>query len=189
MEHQLSEKESLSIISEMISQAKRNYQKGGGFQFLLWGWAVMLANLGHYYLQVFTDYSYPYVVWSIMIPAGIVSMVYSFRSNNDQVKSHMDRLYGHIWISAGVGMFVALAFMKELAFNHNAIILLLAAIATYISGQLLKFKPLIFGALALLIGTVVCFFVPVYQQTLVAGVSIFLGYIIPGYQLKKFENE
>lgn len=43
----LSNKESLKLITEMINTAKGNIQNSYIF-FLIWGWLVMLASLLHY---------------------------------------------------------------------------------------------------------------------------------------------
>ena len=74
-EKELSKEESLQLITEMIGQAKRNFAKGGSFYFLLWGFVVMTANLGHYILTAI-EFEHPYYVWSLTIPAAIISMVY-----------------------------------------------------------------------------------------------------------------
>lgn len=186
---ELTGKESLELITSMINQAKSNYQKGGSFYFLLWGWVVMIANFTHYYLDAFTDYQYPYIVWIVTIPAGIISGIYGSRqSKRAQVKSHLDSLYGHVWLAVGVGILTVLVFMNKLEFNHNAVIMLFSGIGTYISGQLLRFKPLMLGGLVLAITSIVCFNVSITDQYLVGGVGIFAGYLIPGYLLKSKEK-
>ena len=188
-EKQLSQQESLAIISEMIGRAKSNYHHNGSFHFLLWGWVLMLTNLAHYYLQSQTDFSHPYIVWVITLPAGIISAVYGMRKSRESiVRSHFDRLYGHVWIAVGVGVIISITFMRELSFNHSAVILLLAAIGTYMSGQMLRFKPLMLGSVALALASIVCFMADVTTQYLIAGAAIFFGYLVPGYLLKKTEK-
>ncbi|WP_421872852.1 hypothetical protein [Marinoscillum sp.] len=186
---ELSGNESLQLITSMINQAKSNYQKGGSFYFLLWGWVIMLANFSHYYLDAFTDYAYPYIVWVITIPAAIVSGVYgSYLKRKAQVSSHLDRLYAHVWIAAGVGILIVLFYMSHLQFNHNAVIMLFSGMGTYVSGQILRFKPLVLGGMVLAITSIVCFNVSVTDQYLVGGIGIFAGYLIPGYLLKNKEK-
>ena len=50
MEKELSSKESLAIITQMISKAKKEAAGDGSFQLLLWGWIVAICNFGHLYL-------------------------------------------------------------------------------------------------------------------------------------------
>ena len=68
----LTAKESLDLITAMIHEAKGQVQRNNFF-FLLWGWVVVLANLGMYALYQIA-YSRPYVVWLITIPAWIFTL-------------------------------------------------------------------------------------------------------------------
>ena len=173
----------------MISQAKSNFDKSGSFYFLLWGWVVMIANLGHYLLSSYTNYEHPYIFWSLTIPAAVVAIVYGVRKrNNMPAKSHFAQLYGEVWIGVGICILLSLIFMSNINFNHGAVILMLAGIGTYMSGRMLKFMPLVVGAIALWIASAVCFNLPETDQYLVSSIGILAGYIIPGYMLKSAEG-
>jgi len=186
---ELTKDESLDLIMHMIGQAKRNIAKGGSFYFLLWGWVVMLANLGHYILSKYDLYEAPYIVWLITIPAGIISGIYGARqARTARIKSHLDRLYGMLWISVAVCVLTILFFIGDVNTNVNAIILLFSGLGTIISGFMLRFKPLILGGAALWASSVIAFSLPITDQYLVGAIGIFAGYLIPGYLLKKAEN-
>lgn len=186
---ELTKDESLELIANMIGQAKRNVAKGGSFYFLLWGWVVMCANLGHYLIEKFDWYDYPYIVWLLTIPAGIISMVYGAKQDRDaKVKSHLDRLYSMIWLAVFIGVLIILFFMKDVNYNINAIILSFAGIGTFISGQALRFSPLIMGGVALWVASVVAFNLDPLDQYLIGAIGILAGYLIPGYLLRKAES-
>ncbi|MEM7296727.1 MAG: hypothetical protein AAF391_00505, partial [Bacteroidota bacterium] len=186
---ELTNDERLELITNAIGQAKRNVAKGGSFYFLLWGWVVMLANLGHYLIQKFDWYEYPYIVWVLTIPAAIASMVYGAKMDKKSgVKSHLDRLYSMIWFAVFIGVMITIIFMDEVNYNLNAIILTFAGIGTFISGVALRFNPLIMGGVALWIASVVAFNLNPLDQYLVATVGIFAGYLVPGYLLRKVEK-
>lgn len=188
-EKELSKDESLSLITDMIGQAKKNVAKGGSFYFLLWGWTVLVANLGHYLIQRYDWYDAPYVIWAITIPAAIISIVYGARQDrNAKVKSHLDRLYGLIWLAVFIGVLIILIFMDSVNYNTNAIILTFAGIGTFISGCALRFNPLIMGGVALWIASIVAFNLSPMDQNLVAAIGILAGYLIPGYLLKRVEG-
>ncbi len=190
MEKEITGKESLEIITKMISEAKRNVAKGGSFYFLLWGFVVSIANLGHYILGKYTDYPTPYFVWLVTIPAVLVTVIHSYRQGKSaRVHGPLDKLHGHIWIAAFVGILMALIFMNKIAYHHNPIILLIAGSSTYLTGILLKFRPLIIGGICLWVMSVICYFLPVIDQYLAGCVGIIIGYIIPGFMLKKAESE
>lgn len=189
MKEELSPTESLKIINEMIAKAKNNFEKSGSFYFLLWGWVVMAANLGHYFLERFTTYEYPFVVWLIALPAIALTISHSMRQrNNAGSQTHLSGLYGQVWMAVGVCLILSLVFMSKINFNHTAIIMMLAGLGTYLSGRMLKFRPLLFGALALWLSSLICFNLPMVDQYLVAAIGILAGYLIPGYLLKSAER-
>lgn len=186
---ELTKEESLELITNMIGQAKRNVAKGGSFYFLLWGWVIMLANLGHYSIEKYQLYDHPYIVWSLIVPAAIISIWYSAKQEREaRVVSHYDRIYGTIWMAIFVSIIILLVFMGKLDFNHNAVILLFSGLGTYISGSLLRFRPLLIGGVSLWGAAIVAFNVAVLDQYLVAAVGLLVGYLIPGYLLRKAEK-
>lgn len=189
MKEELSHTESLKIINEMISQAKNNYEQSGSFYFLLWGWVVMIANLGHFILEKFTSFEYPFIFWTLTFPAAGLAAWYGIKQKNKAgSKTHFSSLYGEVWVAMGICMLLSLLFMSKINFNHSAIILMLAGAGTYLSGRMLKFRPLVFGSFALWIAAITCFSLPVTDQYLVGAIGILFGYLIPGYLLKSAEK-
>lgn len=189
MENELSNEERLKFISEMIVQAKKNFAGGGSFHFLLWGWVISLANFGHYILEVFELYEIPYIVWLITIPAAVVSTWYGVsKSKSSHVTSHLDKVYSSIWISISVLVVICLIFMARINFNHNPFILLFTGLGTFMSGILMRYKPIMYGGVILWVGAVMGLLSPVRDQQLIAGIVVILGHLVPGYLLKKKER-
>lgn len=188
-DQQISPEESLKIITGMIGKAKSNFASGGSFYFLLWGSIIALANFGHFGLMRFTDYSHPYVVWLLVIPAVIITIIYAIREGNKRTvaPSSFDRIYGKLWWAIFVCILMLLAFMSNLNYQTTPVILLFSAVGTYVTGEVLRFRPLIFGGFALAVCAAVAFMVPIDFQYLIAGIAVCVGYIIPGYLLKKGE--
>jgi len=187
-EKPLSKSESLELITQMISEAKRGYARGGSFYFLLWGWVVLLANLGHYVLAQLS-YPHAHMVWLITIPAAIASSIYGARQRKTaQVQNHLNSMYGLIWLSMLVGAFTIILSMEGSNIYINGIVLTFAGIGTFLSGSLLRFKPLIFGALALWLAGILAFFAHPVDQFLIGAVGILAGYLVPGYMLKRAED-
>lgn len=190
MEKELDSKERLEFISDMIRYAKMNYHTKGSFYFLLWGWVVSLANIGHYVLDVYQLYDRPYVVWLIAIPAAVASFWYGYKSASEATTfSHLDRIYSSLWICISAMIVLCLLFMSKVNYNHNAMILLFAGLGTFINGILMRFRPLIFGAVILWVGSCMGFLSSVSDQQLIAGLAVMVGYIVPGYLLKKAEKD
>ena len=64
---------------------------------------------------------------------------------------------------------------------------MLAALPTFLSGVIIKFKPLVFGGFSIWILSVIGFFAGPSIGPLAVPVALITGYLIPGYMLKKEE--
>ena len=189
MEKELSSKESLALITEMISRAKKEAVGGGGFHLLLWGWVIAVCDFAHYGL-VKADFGAPYIVWLLVVPATVVSAIKSRQLRKEsRVKSHVDTVLNELWMVVYLVIIGMVVFMSVVDFNHNPVILMISGIGVYVTGALLKEKTLKFGALMLGIGAIIGFLIPVDEQYLVAGIAMVLGYLVPGYYLKSSYRE
>jgi len=183
----LTPEQSLDVITSMIKQAKGNMQKNS-FYFLLWGWTIVIANLGVYVLIKFTSISNPYMMFMLTIVSAIVSVIYGIRQGKkSKVSTHLDNVYMWLWVGFGVTCFVFWFFGKQIGWQINPVIITLSAVPTFISGALLKFKPLMFGGIAFWIFGVIIFMSSFENQFLLAALAVTIGYVIPGHMLKKSE--
>ena len=102
MEKQLSNSESLALITEIIQKAKKEATGDRSFQSLLWGWVIALCNFGHCALAK-SGSEIPFVVWLVVIPAVIWSFVNEFKKRKEsRVKTHLDDFLGQLWIAVFV---------------------------------------------------------------------------------------
>lgn len=176
--------QSLDIITSMIRQSQVNAQNYS-FHFLLWGWVIVMANIGMYTLLAL-HYPYPYLVWTMALPAWIVSMVYGYRKGKARaVVTHIDSSLFWLWISFGVVVFTLVYFGYTINYQLNPLIIVVSAIPTLMTGVLLRFKPLKWGGITLWVLGIVCFLLPMHYQFLAGAVAVAGGYLIPGYQLKR----
>ena len=105
------------------------------------------------------------------------------------MKTHYDEILSGIWITVFVGMMITLSFMPVIGYQQNPIILILAGIGVISTGILVKVKQLLFGGILLMAASVVSFLLPVNEQYLVSAIAMVLGYLVPGYYLKKTYRE
>ena len=103
-EHELSEQESLRLITEMIQKAKSSYHDTG-ISALLWGSAVFIASFATYLQQEF-DYKLPFDIWLIVLFAIIPQIVISIRESKfRKFRSHSDVAVDAIWIVYAATLF------------------------------------------------------------------------------------
>lgn len=180
----LKPEESLQIIEKMINRTKGNLHDNS-FYFLLWGWIVLIGILGHTILANFTDFSKPYLSWLIIIPGMIINIIYAMRqSKKKSISTHMDKVNFMTWIAFLVSYTITIIFMSKLNYNIVPIIFILAGNATFLTGIIIKFKPLIWGGIIFWIGAIGLFTLPGNLNIFVPPLAIILGYLVPGYMLK-----
>jgi hypothetical protein len=185
--NELTTEQSLHIITSMISQAKGN-MKSSSFYFLLWGWTIAIANLGIYVLLKFTDVSNPFLMMGLTIPAAIVSVIYGTRQRKIVgAPTLLDYINKWLWIGFGITCFIFVYFGKQIGWQVNPVIITMCAVPTFLSGIMLRFRPLILGGIVFWVIGIACFLAPVEIQFLLAFVAVVFGYLVPGYLLKKSE--
>ncbi len=180
----LSAKESLRVIQETIDLAKSGFREDG-FHFLLWGWLVAIASAADWYLAVIQQDSRHGMVWMIMVVIGMpVALIREARLGMRQNPQNIVRKwYGLIWLGYGISMLLAVPMAVRVGTSPVPTILILTAFATYMSGVLLKFKPLLIGAALFWAGALWCMFLSNADHLLIQSATAVLGYLVPGYLL------
>ncbi len=187
---QFTPEQSFRVINEMIFTARKNFTKISFF-FLLWGWLLLVAGLSEYILVHYFNYVYAWIVWPVMgITGGIISGIYSSRQEKlSGAVSFMDKLIFYLWI----GFFFTLILIIINAVSQNltphSFIMILTGFPTFVTGKIIKFKPLIAGGIIFWLLGISSLFLFTQYISLLFSVSILLGYIIPGYMLMKQEKK
>lgn len=183
-EKNLSPQESLRVIRETIDLAKHSFRENG-FHFLLWGWLVVVASAAHYYLAEFQHYARPEMAWMLMVVVGLpAALIYEWRrGKREKVDNLVRDWYGLIWLGFGISLIISIPMNVRSGLSPVPYILVLTGFATFMSGLLLRFKPLLLGAAVMWAGALWCLFLTPMQHLLVQAGSAVLGYLIPGYLL------
>lgn len=190
MKHQesLTSEQRIEIIEQMINTAKGKFTNNS-FHFLLWGWVVVIANLSHFYLMSYSEYPHPELIWIISIPAAIASMIYGYRQRKTTTtRGYTDRISLWIWLAYMICIVTVIVFGAKINFMIAPMIMLLTGFATFLSGNIIKFRPLIIGGIIFWLASIAGFMSSYENQALISGAAIALGYLIPGYILKANHN-
>lgn len=183
-EKTLNPQESLRIIRETIDLAKNSFHENG-FHFLLWGCLVVLCCSAHYYLDVVAQYPRPDLAWMAMTVVGLpVALIYEWRRGKRQkVNNLVHSWYGLVWLGFGISMIVTIPFAVRNGLSPIPMVLVLSGFATFMSGVLLRFRPLVVGAAIIWAGGLACLWLTPAQHLLVQAIVTALGYLVPGYML------
>jgi hypothetical protein len=183
-EKMMTGEESLKIITDMINKTKVNIRQGS-FHLLFWGWLLIFCSLGDWLLLKFTDYPHHYYVWFLVIPGAFVSMIYGFvNGRKAKVQTYADGLYMWTWIGFLITAVVLFIVQADNMQYITPFILLLAGFATFLSGFIIKFRPLVFGGIWFWIIALLVHLAGPSYASLGTAVAVLIGYLIPGYMVR-----
>lgn len=177
--------ESLSIIHNMINTAKHRLADDG-FLLILWGWLIFTAAISHY-ISLVTAIPNGHWAWNILIPLGaLISLLYGLRrKKKDKVSTYTEVYLSYSWGAFLIAMMLTLVFMSVHGLRSTYFFLmLLYGIATFVSGGLLHFSPLLVGSLFSFLFAIVSVFLEDRELFLCLAASLLFSYIIPGHLLQ-----
>jgi branched-subunit amino acid transport protein len=183
-EETLKPEQSLQVINTMIHAAK-NKLADDGFHFIFWGWLVTLCAVTHY-VTIKLGFNWGPWVWMAMPIGGVVSGIYGYKQGRKvKVKTYLDTYLAYVWIGFLAALFITLVF----GYAHGIkatyfFLMLLYGIATFITGGILNFKPLIFGSLFSFAFAIASVFLGEMDQFLCISGALLCSYIIPGHLLR-----
>lgn len=185
MDENFSPQQSLQLIETMISKVRSDITTNR-FYFLFWGWLTFLAILSQFLLKVVMRYQHHYLVWTAIIPAVAITVLYANRHNRNSYRTYIGDSMKHLWMGIGVSFFV-LSFIISKS-NGGWLIaypffIVFYGLGTFVSGMFLKFNPLIIGGVFNWVLACACVLLPYDYQLLVAAAAILTSYIIPGHIL------
>lgn len=191
-EKQMSEAESLSIISGMINRAKNRFSETGHL-YLLWGWVILVCCITQFVSLQYFNYEKGYQVWFLTWLAVIYQFIYLAKTKKrEKVKTYTDEIMGFVWLTfmvCGVVMVFILIKLKVFV-AINPLILVLYGMPTFLSGIILKYKPLIIGGISCWVLALLSPLVPIEYHLLLLACAVIAAWIIPGYLLRsKYKKE
>ncbi|KAA9325312.1 hypothetical protein F0P96_20125 [Hymenobacter busanensis] len=179
---------SYRVVQRMIDTTKANLGDNS-FDFLLWGWLVLVAALGHYAL-LWGHTAQPWLPWAVLMPlGGVVAAVHNFRrERRTTVPTYLDDLLGYLWLGFTVLLVALLALMLtgRISFQSGFILFMtLYGLGTFASGGALRFRPLVYGGLGAWAFALLGWWASYSQLLLLIAATVTVSYIVPGYLLRR----
>ena len=184
----------LQLIESMINRARDKFNENGHL-YLLWGWVVFFCSIGHFILLKIIKYDRHYLIWAVTWVVVIYQMIYlARRKKKEKVRTYTDDIIAFVWLAFVISMFMmGFILARGLAEDYykliNPFFLMLYAIPTFLSGIILKFRPLIIGAVCCWILAIVSTFVDYDYQLLLLSIAMLCAWIVPGYSLRSKYNK
>lgn len=184
----------LDLITSVIHESRKSIVDHGKY-WLAWGLASLFAALGQSVMLFIFPTVYHWVTWPVFLTiAGIASFIIGMRdTEKTSVKTYYLRFITYLWTSFGLVflLLLILTFSQKLTFSQTyPLFILFYGLATYISGGMLRFRPLIIGGVLTWIIAITAFYTDFKVQVLLLGLSLIISYIIPGFLLyKKYSSD
>lgn len=186
-QQELSTRDSLQLIEQMINKAQNRFSENGHL-YLLWGWVVLICSITSFVaIYFYNNGKVLMYVWMLTIPTVVYQMIYLARAKkNTTVRTYTDEINSYVWL-----VFVIMGFLVGIIIGRsgqpqlfNPLILMLYGMPTFLSGVILKFTPLRMGAISCWILALVSVFIPYQFSFLLLAVAVITTWIIPGYLLR-----
>jgi hypothetical protein len=191
-----SPQESLALIESMIQKAQNKFAENGHL-YLLWGWVVFICGILQFVVLHYFQYKQHYLVWMMTWLLAIYQIIYiAKRKKEKKVTTYYDEVIGYVWISFVVAMFLigyaitnTSSLFPRFYIVFTPCILVLYGIPSFLSGIILRFKPLIFGGIGCwLLGFIASITMLRWNydyQLLFIPAAMLIAWIIPGYLMRK----
>lgn len=182
-----SEQEALQLIEQTILNTRQRF-KDDGFYLIMWGWIVIIGNIVNY-IAITQEINYLFLYWAIVCPiGGIASGIYGSKKRKTESNSPFTaNVMKYLWIGSGILAIILWFGAAYMGWEYiNTSMFLAFAVPVFITGGIMKFTPAILGGLVLFVFGIISFFIADFSWAyLVASLGWMLGYLVPGYLLKK----
>jgi hypothetical protein len=195
-ENDFSPQQSLQLIESMINRAKDKFAEDGSM-YLVWGWLVFTCGLAQFILLHIVHYPQHYIVWMATWVVAIYQVIFIRKKHRQQkVRTYTGYIIGYVWLTFTIVIFLLGYLIGQLTggeyYTHIIpIILSVYGMPVFLSGIILRFKPLIRGGIACWILCIVSTLIKNYDyQFLMIPAAMLIAWIIPGYMLRaKYKSQ
>jgi hypothetical protein len=193
---QFSPEESLQLIETMINKAKNRFGEDGHL-YILWGWLVLICSVTEFVLFHFFQYEKHYIVWSVSWLLLIYQVYYLVKKHQKQkVRTYTANIIGYVWMTFIILSFLIGFLIGRLSggseyFQHIfPIVLALYGMPTFLTGIIIRFRPLQFGGIFCWLLSVATILLPYDYQMLMLSAAMIVAWLVPGYLLRsKYRHE
>lgn len=189
-DNNFSPQQSLQLIESMINRAKDKFAEDGTM-YLVWGWVVLICSISQFILLHFLHYEHHYIVWLFTLPVFIYQAFFVNKKQKLQkVKTYTDSIIGFVWITFAIeiillGFVIGILTTGEYYTHIIHILLAVYGMPVFLTGVIVRFKPLIIGGITCWALCIISTFIKIYDyQFLLIPVAMVFAWIIPGYILR-----
>lgn len=185
-EEQLSGEESLKLINRMIHEAKGYFHETGIGALVYGGTSVICCVLS--YMREAGMIGFPFHPLYFMMPVFVVQGIIQAREEKQKkAKTFTDEAIDFVWTGFFIATLAAMcAGFAGIQYIQFSFVIILAGLASFLTGMLSKFRYLIICSFICWITGIVSFFLKNANiYLLLAGVAILI-WVVPGFILNSY---
>lgn len=206
-ESQFTEKESLALITQMISKAKESCHQTG-VSVIMWGLVISVCSLVRFAEIQFSRWL-PFDIYYLTFIAVIPQIYFSIKEHKERkVRTWEDGFIDYLWLGFGISIFLLILITNIMGQNLNPVIekyesmsgtassfrfyeyisplfLMLYGLPTFVTGTGTKFRPMVLGGIFCWLASVVTIFTPGKIDLLLTALAAILAWLIPGIKLER----
>jgi hypothetical protein len=155
-----------------------------------------VGSIAEFLLYHFFHYEQHYLVWSASWVLLIYQVYYLVKKHQRQkVRTYTANIIAYVWITflilcLLIGFLIGRLGNATTYFqNIFAIMLALYGMPVFLSGIIIRFKPLIRGGICCWLLSITATFISFDYQMLLLSVAMVVAWLIPGYQLRARQNK
>lgn len=182
----LTEKESLELITRMIKETQENTARYAAYPLLIWGYMTLAISLVIWGVLSFVgDYYRIHFLWFLLpVVAFPLTLFYSRKDRSKRgIRNYMERITGQMWMVFGfVGFFLSAASFVELV-DIYFLIPLLMGMGVTLSGCVSRFKPMVYLGMIGIVLSFLTLWIHGVDRLLVFAAIFVVMMVIPGHLL------
>jgi hypothetical protein len=206
-EKQLTEKESLDLIAQMIRKAKNSYHNTG-IGAMMWGAVVAVCSLVRL-SEIQFHYKLPFDIYLLTFIAIIPQVFITIKEKKERkVKSYDDSYMDYLWLGFGISIFLLVHTSNQLSaawsswageYSHltgkqasfrfyefiSPLFLMLYGMPTFVTGAACKFRPMLWGGIFCWVCSVITVYTPIKIDLLLTALSAMVAWFIPGIMMER----
>lgn len=194
-EKDFSYEDSIRLIDGMIKKAKRSYVTKGTAS-IIWGILIVICSLVTW-AQLQFSFDIGFDIW-LLIFLAIIPQVYFSIKDKKQRKfvSLEENSISFVWLAFGISIFIMSFYNSRYGSNESStLFMILYGIPTFVTGGMVKFKPMILGGIICWVLSIVSVYTPANIDMLLMACCGLFAWLIPGiilwnrYQKRKKEQD
>lgn len=206
-EKNLTERESLELITQMINKARNAYYDTG-IAAIMWGAVIAFCALEKF-AEIQFNYRLPFDIYLLTFVAIIPQIIISKKEKKERVvKSYDDPYMQYLWLGFGICIALMIVFINvvlnqwapaaeeyknatghEFSFKFyeyiSPLFLILYGLPTFVTGTACNFKPMLWGGLLCWACCIITMFTDVKVDMLLIALSAIGAWLLPGLILEK----